>query len=658
MLALLRPTIWLSSQLSFARKYLLVCAVALLALAGLSLPLLQQSRLHIAETEHRRAGLSIYLQQTDVLMQLVQLRYAALDGAFDPEQVTQVQAQLEHLLAISYSDPQHGFAPRLQAAKLQLSGLKHGLDLHSRQHNFKIASKAISLLLGLIRENARHYLLITDVELSAALEMLTHRLPLVADTLGRQRDATGLDNESMVFYALSSQMVLNESVVGVRLKVAHLIAIHPDGAQLTAYIEPLLIGLDLQQGVTNDLVAKTEATLELYNLTKYNLQNVERLLTATARSVDDIFVARIHDYQRNQWLVLLVLLGTISALIYLFVGFYWSTQSSLRRLARGTQEFCSGRLDTHIQIDTKDELLQVASNFNTIATQFKSLLDVIRQQNESKQLELETMVQARTAELALSNAALQAVNARVQEELMLAHDMQKAILPQHFPHGPGIEVYAAMHTARELGGDFYECCALPDGRYGILVADVSGKGVAAAFFMAVSRTTILDLALSGDSPATVLAHANDSLCLHNPLDLFVTVFYAIYDPASGRLEYANAGHPPALLRAPDGSVQELPGSCDLALGYMSAVNYQEHSVVLELGATLLLYSDGVTEANSPTGQFFGLERLLKWLSKIPEQQPVAASVNDLVFHLNAFAEGAEAADDLTCLILKRTHGGA
>jgi len=280
-------------------------------------------------------------------------------------------------------------------------------------------------------------------------------------------------------------------------------------------------------------------------------------------------------------------------------------------------------------------------------------IDVIREQNESRQRELEILVQARTAELAEKNEQLRAAGERVQDEIQLARSMQLAILPQNFPNNPDWSVHASMFPARELGGDFYDCFLLADGRYGVLVADVSGKGVGAAFFMAVSRTVLLDLAMTGCSPSEIFAKANNLLCERNPMELFVTACYAIYDPRDGCIVYACAGHHPPLLRRAAGSVESLPCPMDIALGVMPDMGYSNHTATLEPGDTLLLYTDGVTEAFSVNGEAYGDARLHAWLATAMPEENAANRVAELVRSVADFVDGAEASDDLTCLVLCR-----
>src|ERR1700722_13874018 len=157
---------------------------------------------------------------------------------------------------------------------------------------------------------------------------------------------------------------------------------------------------------------------------------------------------------------------------------------------------------------------------------------------------LETTVAQRTRELAEKNASLEQAQAQLKAELEVARALQIAILPATFPAKPGCDGAARMIPATTMGGDFYDFIELPDGRIGLVMADVSGKGVPAAFFMAVARTNLRDLALRYVDPGECLAQTNEVLCTQNPMDLFVTVFYGVFDPLTGVLSYANGGHNP------------------------------------------------------------------------------------------------------------------
>ena len=188
------------------------------------------------------------------------------------------------------------------------------------------------------------------------------------------------------------------------------------------------------------------------------------------------------------------------------------------------------------------------------------------------------------------------------------------------------------------------------------VEDVSGKGAAAALYIVQSRTVLLDLATTGLAPGQVLAQANDLLCQRNPLDLFVTVCYAVYDPSDGSIAYASAGHPAPLLRTAAGQVQILPCPCDLALAVMPEAAYGDCFAGLGPGDALLLYTDGITEAMTADHAAYGDARLQQWFSRAAPGHP-GDQVADLVRDVHRFVGGADASDDLTCLILARKPGG-
>ena len=192
--------------------------------------------------------------------------------------------------------------------------------------------------------------------------------------------------------------------------------------------------------------------------------------------------------------------------------------------------------------------------------------------------QLRSSLAAKNAEMVEKNLALEAARAQITRELDIARALQIAILPSRFPDAQGCLGAARMLPATSMGGDFYDFIELPDGRIGVVMADVSGKGVPAAFFMAVARTNLRNLAAYFAMPGACLAHTNDVLCTQNPMDLFVTVFYGIYDPATGLFCYANGGHNPPLLRRADTSIEVLSGEGGLVLGAMPEMTYAEHSI--------------------------------------------------------------------------------
>lgn len=241
----------------------------------------------------------------------------------------------------------------------------------------------------------------------------------------------------------------------------------------------------------------------------------------------------------------------------------------------------------------------------------------------------------------------------LQRELGIAHDMQLSILPRRFPPRPDMDVHGRMTPAKEVGGDFYDFFQIDAERIGLVVADVSGKGVPAAFFMAIARTLLKATALFGESPGTCLARLNDLLCETNDQELFVTVFYGIFTPTDGTLVYANGGHNPPMRLHPDGTVSPLPGTGGMALAVFDGVAYQEARLTLDPGDALFLYTDGVTEAFDPEGNEFGEARLVEVLRETPDADRAPERLNDrMLAAVEAFARSAPQADDLTCVTLQ------
>lgn len=650
---LLELSVWLSGRLSFSRKYLLIGAVVLFALASLSVPLWQTLRHERELAERERAGLRAVATGSELLAALVALRDQAVAAQQMPA-LSSIDPPMQALVTgVAQRPATATLAQRLQDSWRQVHGLARDASAPQR---FAAFNGVINGVLALLQSTAQEHRLNVDPELDATFSLLTLRLPQVLDTLGKQRGALALQAAEFAPFALSAQLLLTESVPQLHEGVAQLKGVSPAAAGLEPTLQQLLDGISAQQDAADKMQDAPQASGELGALATKNQTLTVQFMGELSRAADAHLQSRIGSLQRSQWIIGTLLVGALAAIAYLFTGIYISTLRSLKSLSRGTADFCAGRLDTRIRIDTQDELVQVARNFNTMAGEFGRLLGVIKEQNESRERELATQVQARTAELAEKNEQLSAASHRVQEELALARDMQHALLPQDFPCGADWSVHACMQPARELGGDFYDLIELPDGRLGVLVADVSGKGVAAAFFMAVSRTVLMDLAATGAAPSLVLAQANDLLCQRNPMELFVTVCYAVYDPADGRLTYASGGHPAPLRRHPDGVVQILPTVHDTALAVMPGLEYHDLSAVLAPGETLLLYTDGVTEAFSADGEAYGEPRLHQWLAASGAAMTPPERVDALVRDVHAFVAGAEASDDLTCLILSRAQG--
>ena len=242
----------------------------------------------------------------------------------------------------------------------------------------------------------------------------------------------------------------------------------------------------------------------------------------------------------------------------------------------------------------------------------------------------------------------------LQNELDVASGIQQSILPTVFPSRNDYQIYASMEPARNVGGDFFDVVRLEGNRVGLAIADVSDKGVPAALFMMSSRTWMKGAAISSPEPGTVLGEVNALLHEDNETQMFVTVLYAVYDPETGEFTYASGGHDAPLLVHPDGSSQLLPLTGGIALGIVSDLAYGQNSVVLDHGDTLVLYTDGVTEAMNGEGEQFGIERPRKVFSdRAPKDANEAA--HKVFEAVNTFADGAAQSDDITCLTLRRSE---
>ncbi len=239
---------------------------------------------------------------------------------------------------------------------------------------------------------------------------------------------------------------------------------------------------------------------------------------------------------------------------------------------------------------------------------------------------------------------------RIETELRVARTIQQTLLPKEVPAIEGWEIAAHWQPAREVSGDFYDFLTFEDGRLGVIIADVTDKGVPAALVMATTRTLLRAAAERLKAPGDVLARANDVLCPDIPPKMFVTCFYGIFDPATGLVRYANAGHDMPYLRRSAGGVEELRAR-GMPLGLLPGMPYEEKEVVLQPGDTLLLYSDGLVEAHNSQREMLGFQQVRGLIDG-------HAGGADLILHLLdrlAAFTGAdwEQEDDVTLLTVQR-----
>lgn len=244
----------------------------------------------------------------------------------------------------------------------------------------------------------------------------------------------------------------------------------------------------------------------------------------------------------------------------------------------------------------------------------------------------------------------------LKTDLAVAAEIQQAILPRIFPPFPEdndlLDLAAKMIPAKDVGGDFYDFFRIDEDRIGLVMADVSGKGIPAAIFMAVSRTLIRTIGLQGLTPGECLTKSNELLCKESVDCMFVTVFFAIYNIKTGEMEYSNGGHNSPVIIKADGSVEMLPISTSCMLGAVDGITYPNEKLTLNAGDTIVMYTDGVNEAMNSDFQEYGDERMMKTLSQ-QLGKTCQEVIDGQLASLKDFVGNAEQSDDITILTLKR-----
>lgn len=244
----------------------------------------------------------------------------------------------------------------------------------------------------------------------------------------------------------------------------------------------------------------------------------------------------------------------------------------------------------------------------------------------------------------------------IQGDLTVAREIQHAILPRSFKlkmeDADLVDIYASMVAAKDVGGDFYEFFPIDDHRIGFTIADVSGKGVPAAIFMAVSRTLLKATGMRDVASNVCIQMVNDMLCGESVESMFVTVFYGIYDLKTGEIDFTNAGHNPPYILHADGTVEMLKSECNLVLGAIEGMTFKNESLRLNPGDALVMYTDGVTEAENKDHEQFGEARLEAALAELKgaESKQIVDTVNAKV---KEFVAGAAQSDDITQLVIRR-----
>jgi sigma-B regulation protein RsbU (phosphoserine phosphatase) len=319
-----------------------------------------------------------------------------------------------------------------------------------------------------------------------------------------------------------------------------------------------------------------------------------------------------------------ILLAVVVVLAVLFARVITKPVESLKAATTALGE---GNLDYHVAIRTGDEFEELGESFNRMAADLRKNLEDLRRTTAEKE--------------------------RYTKELEIAKSIQKSFLPDTVPSIPGFEIAAFTLPAMEIGGDFYDFIQVSDDRWGLVIADVSGKGVSAAIFMALSRTLMHASGGTHPDPKAAVRRANRLIHAEAKSSMFVTLFYGVLDARKMTLSYVNAGHnPPLLVRGEPASVLSLEGKgAPMALGVRPDVYMEEDILGLQRGDLVVMYTDGVTEALNEKDEIFGEERLTGFV-RANRSRPAQENITALVQEIKRFIGDAPQSDDITLLVLQ------
>ena len=355
-----------------------------------------------------------------------------------------------------------------------------------------------------------------------------------------------------------------------------------------------------------------------------------KAILCVQRQMDDLTTAR-RGYVRRVILVLalLALIVVVGQCFYLYRVFLRPIQKITNEAGRFAEENVTTGSKLIDTIRNRDEIGVLAGSIDKMEEQIVSYVDNLTRVTAEKE--------------------------RISTELALATQIQASMLLNIFPPYPDrtdFSIYASMTPAKEVGGDFYDFFLIDDDHLGMIMADVSGKGVPAALFMMASKILLENLALGDLEPSEVLTKANEQICKDNKTDMFVTVWYGILEISTGKVKAANAGHEyPVLCK--NGKFDVFKDKHGFVLGGMEGMRYRQYEFEISHGDTLFVYTDGVPEATNGQNEMFGMDRLLEALNAEYNAEPKKLLEN-VTASVNRFVDSAEQFDDLTMLCVKRT----
>jgi len=353
------------------------------------------------------------------------------------------------------------------------------------------------------------------------------------------------------------------------------------------------------------------------------------------RNPEEVVLAPVSDM--NQSIVLAIMIFavvfylSILAILFYSKRFAESVTRPIIALGNDAKVISEGNLEHRAVAETNDEIGDLALNFNKMAEELKEYIENLTRVTAEKE--------------------------RIGAELNVATQIQADMLPRIYPAFPQFtefDIYATMDPAKEVGGDFYDFFLVDENHLGLVMADVSGKGVPAALFMVIAKTLIKNRAQMGGTPSEILGFVNEQLCDGNEAQLFVTVWFAILDIHTGKGIAANAGHEHPVLKRADGKYELVVYRHSPAVATMEGLKFREHEFELHPGDTLFVYTDGVPEATNADNVLFGTDRMLESLNREPDAD-LKTLLKNLREDIDGFMQDAPQFDDITMLGL--TYSG-
>jgi sigma-B regulation protein RsbU (phosphoserine phosphatase) len=301
----------------------------------------------------------------------------------------------------------------------------------------------------------------------------------------------------------------------------------------------------------------------------------------------------------------------------------------LKAMAQATEKIATGNLDIELPpAKTDDEVGKLSKSFQTMKESLKEYIQQLTETTASKE--------------------------RIESELKIAHDIQMSILPKIFPPFPNrkeFDIYAVIEPAREVGGDLYDFFFIDEENLFFIIGDVSGKGVPASLFMAVTKTLIKATALKGIEPGQILTEVNRELSEGNESSMFATIFCGVLHTRTGAVSYANGGHNSPLILRKDKGVTFLESKRGLVVGAMEDSVYETGRFTLDPGDGLCLYTDGVTEAMNEQGELFSEERLKSQVIDL-QGKSIQEVIGGIKEEIHSFSQRVEQSDDITMLMIQ------